>query len=144
MQAQLERAGHKETFATILRDIRNATQREKRRKIAADYILVGRGQGKCISSILASEMNLPFDTKTFHTPVSLKSPYLLPHVLKVQLKYNTTQSVIISYLYGLYAAYNAIPDILYPFVRAATSVAYELYYVDASPNASRSCLWCKA
>jgi hypothetical protein len=38
MQAQLERAGHNETFATMLRDIRNATQREKRRKIAADHI----------------------------------------------------------------------------------------------------------
>jgi hypothetical protein len=83
MQAQLERAGHEETFATILRDIRNATQREKRRKIAADYILVGRGQGKCVSAILASEMNMPFNTKTFYTPASLKSPYPLPHVLNV-------------------------------------------------------------
>jgi hypothetical protein len=110
MQAQLERAGHKETFSTILRDIRNATQREKRRKIAADYILVRRGQGKCVSAILASEMNMPFNTKTFHTPASLKSPYLLPHVLNVQLKYDTTRSVIISYLYRSYAAYNAIPN----------------------------------
>jgi hypothetical protein len=144
MQAQLERAGHEETFATILQDIRNATQREKRRKIAANYILVGRGQGKCVSAILASEMNMPFDTKTFYTSASFKLPYLLPHVLNVQLKYDTTQSVIIYYLYRSYAAYNAIPDILYPFVRAATSVAYELYYVDTSPDASGSCLWCNA
>jgi hypothetical protein len=87
---------------------------------------------------------MPFNTKTFYTPISLKSPYPLPHVLNVQLKYNTTQSVIISYLYRLYAVYNAIPNILYPFVRAATSVVYKPYYVDASPNASRSCLWCNA
>jgi hypothetical protein len=38
MQAQLERAGHEETFATMLRDIGNATQRGKRRRIAADYV----------------------------------------------------------------------------------------------------------
>jgi hypothetical protein len=83
MQAQLERAGHEETFATILQDTRNATQREKRRKIATNYILVRRGQGKCVSAILASKINMPFNTKTFYTLASLKSPYLLPHVLNV-------------------------------------------------------------
>jgi hypothetical protein len=143
MQAQLERARHEETFATMLRDIRNATQRGKQRRIAADYVdntlLIRRRQGKCVSAILASEMLMPLDTKTFHTPASLKSPYLLLHVLDVQLKYNITRLMIISCLYRSYAAYNAIPDILYPFIRAAASVAYEPYYVDASPDASGSC-----
>ncbi|KAF1940151.1 hypothetical protein EJ02DRAFT_495665 [Clathrospora elynae] len=32
MQAQIARAGHSDTFATIIRDVRNANQREKRRK----------------------------------------------------------------------------------------------------------------
>jgi hypothetical protein len=123
----------------MLRDIRNATQREKRRKIAADHILIGRGQERCVSAILASELIVPFHTKTFHTPANLRSPYPLPHVLNVQLKYDTTRAVIISYLYGSYAAYDAIPDILYPFVRAAALVIYEPYYVNASPDASRCC-----
>jgi hypothetical protein len=139
VQAQLERAGHNETFTTMLRDIRNATQQEKRRQIAADHILIRRRQGRCVSAILASKLIMPFDIKTFYTPASLRSPYSLPHMLNVQLKYNTTRLVIISYLYGLYAAYNAIPNILYPFVRAAASVAYEPHYVDASPDASRCC-----
>jgi hypothetical protein len=141
-QAQLERAGHERTFATMLRDIRNASQREKRSKIAADHILIGCGQGRCVSAILASDLNVPFDPNTFHTPASLRMPYPLPHVLNVQLKYDTTRSVIISYLYGSYAAYDAIPDILYPFIRAAASVAYEPYYVDASPDTSGCCPWC--
>jgi hypothetical protein len=148
MQAQLERAGHEKTFATMLRDVRNATQRGKRRKIAADQdyatLLIGRGQGKCVSEILASELVVPLDATTFHTSANLTSPYPLPHVLDIQLKYDTTRSMIISYLYGSFAAYDAIPDILYSFVRAAALVAYEPYYVDASPDASGSCPWCNA
>jgi hypothetical protein len=148
MQAQLERAGHEETFATMLRDIRNATQREKRRKTTAAHVdaesfLIGRGQAKCISAILpGSELATPLDTKIFHTPATMKSPYPLPSVLDVQLKYDMTRSMIISYLYGSYAAYHTIPDILYPFVKAAESVAYEPYYVDASPNSAGGCPWC--
>jgi hypothetical protein len=42
-------------------------------------------------------------------------------------------------LYRSYAAYDAIPNILYPFIRAAASVAYEPYYVDASPDAFGRC-----
>jgi hypothetical protein len=89
-----------------------------------------------VSEILASELVVPLDATTFHTPANLTSPYPLPHVLDIQLKYDTTRSMIISYLYGSFAAYDAIPDILYPFVRAAALVAYEPYYVDALPNAS--------
>jgi hypothetical protein len=147
MQALLDRAGHGETFATMLRDIRNATQREKRRKTTAvhpgaETILVGRGQAKCLSAILASEVVASQETNTFHTPASSKSPYPLPHVVDVQLRYDITRSTIISYLYGSYAAYHAIPDILHPFVKAAEPVAYEPYYADASPNASGGCPWC--
>jgi hypothetical protein len=147
MQAQLDRAGHEETFATMLRDMRNATQREKRRKTAAGHVdaetfLIGRGQAKCFSVILASEPVTPLDRTTFRTPASLKSPYPLPYVLDVQLRYDITRSMIISYLYGSYAAYHAIPDILYPFVKAAESVAYEPYYVDVSPNPAGGCPWC--
>jgi hypothetical protein len=133
----------------MLRDIRNATQREKRQKTAAGYVnaetfLIRRGQAKCFSVILASEPVTPLDTTTFRTPASLKSPYPLPYVLDVQLKYDITRSIIISYLYGSYAAYHAIPDILYPFVKAAESVAYEPYYADALPSASGGCPWCDA
>jgi hypothetical protein len=114
-QAQLERAGHEKTFATMLRDVRNATQRGKRRKIAAnqDYatLLIRHRQGKCVCEILASELVVPLDATTFHTSANLTSPYPLPHVLDV---------------------------------RAAALVAYEPYYVDASPNTSRSCPWCNA
>jgi hypothetical protein len=93
MQAQLDRGGHEETFATMLRGMRNAIQRGKRRNITAECVdgstlLIGRGQGKCVSAILASELVMPFDTKTFQTPASLKSPYTLAHVLNVQLKYD--------------------------------------------------------
>jgi hypothetical protein len=151
MQAQLNRAGHEETFATMLRDIRNATQREKRRKTAAGHVdteifLIGRGQAKCISAIPASELVTPLqvDTNTFQKPANLESPYPLPYVLEVQLKYDITRSMIVSYLFRSYAAYHAIPDILYPFVKAAESIAYEPYYADASPNASGGCPWCDA
>jgi hypothetical protein len=149
IQAQLDRAGHGETFVTILRDIRNATQREKRRKTAADYldaetVVIGRGQAKCFSALVAPRVVISQETNTFHTSASLKSPYSLPHVLKVQLRYDITRSTIISYLYGSYAAYHAIPGILRPFIKAAKAVAYEPYYADASPNASGGCPWCDA
>jgi hypothetical protein len=93
MQAQLDQGGHKETFATMPWGMRNAIQWGKRRKITAECVdggtlLIGRGQGKCVSAILASELVMPFGTKTFHTPASLKSPYPLPHVLNVQIKYD--------------------------------------------------------
>jgi hypothetical protein len=147
IQAQLERADHGGTFATILRDIRNATQREKRRKRAADCldaetVVIGRGQAKRLSALFVPGVVTTQEPNTFHTPASLKSPYPLPHILEVQLKYDITRSAIISYLYGSYAVYHAIPDILYPFIKAAEPVAYEPYYADALPNASGGCPWC--
>ena len=149
VQAQLDRAGHEATFSTMLRDVRNANQRERRRKAAADHmdvetLLIGRGQGRCISTILAFEPTIPPEKRTFHTPASLQSPYPLPHVVDVQLKYDLTRSTIISCLFGSHAVYHTLPDILYAFVKAAESVAHEPFYVDAFPNASGGCSWCGA
>lgn len=129
----------------MLQDNRNANQQERRQKTAANVntktILVGRGQGNCVSTILSFEPTI-LDANTFHTSASLKSPYPLPYVVDIQLKYNITRSTILSYLYGSYAMYHTIPDILLPFVSAAKLVAYEPFYADALPNASRACLQC--
>ncbi|KAI2476673.1 hypothetical protein Ptr902_12020 [Pyrenophora tritici-repentis] len=149
MQAQLDRAGHGDTFAAILRDTRNATQRIKRRvDSGVSLILIGRGQGEFASTLLASELvpasHMLWEVRTFPTSANcLKSPYPLPHVLDIQLKYDITRSIIISYLYGAYAPYSTILDILWPFVGAAAPKAHEPFYPDASPNASGSCPWCE-
>ena len=149
MQEQFDRAGHEATFSTMLRDVRNANQRERRRKAATDHmnaetLLMGRGQGRCISTILAFEPTIPPEKKTFHTTASLQPPYPLPHMVDVQLRYDLTRSTIISYLFGSYAVYHTLPDILYAFAKAAESVAHEPFYVDAFPDASGSCPWCGA
>ncbi|KAF1840107.1 uncharacterized protein K460DRAFT_202525 [Cucurbitaria berberidis CBS 394.84] len=145
MHAQIQRAGHEETFATLLRDVRTATQRDKR-LINIDFapLLIGRGQGQTVSRLLGPQLdlrNLCRDTKTFATGSSiLKDPFPLPSIVQIQLRYDVTRLMIISCLYEI--SCNTIPDILRPFIKAAESVAYEPYYLDAEPDAQGACRWC--
>jgi hypothetical protein len=108
-------------------------------------LLVGRTQESMVSRLLEQEITIQPSMHERPETVALntQSLHLLPNIVAIQLKYDIPRSTIISHLFET-ATPAQMPDILWPFVRAATSIPYEPYFPDAVPGPDGRCPWCFA
>lgn len=66
----------------------------------------------------------------------------IDQAVEAQLKYDTTRTSLVSYLYGVCSSFTQLNEILWLFVEAAGRYASKLYYPGAEPDAKGNCPWC--
>ncbi|KAF2849432.1 hypothetical protein T440DRAFT_519030 [Plenodomus tracheiphilus IPT5] len=138
MQAQMIRAGHENTLSNMVHDVKKSSRRFTQHAWQSEKpLVIGRGQAEDVSELLGQIVEIhsttPIVSYDSVTPRPLK---VIPELVKIQLRYDSSRRDIISCLYGMRSMYGQVIDMLWCFVNAAVSVAPEPFYKDALPDAN--------
>jgi hypothetical protein len=144
MQAQMMRAGQEHTIANMVNDAKRSPPRVSEQSLKSDKpLMIGRGQAEDVSKLLGDTVKVHWTRVDWSSEDVTSRPLkIIPDLVEIQLRYDSTRRDIISCLYSARTMYAQLPDILWCFVNAALPVEPEPFYMDAFPDANGQCPHC--